>query len=174
MPLRPLVPLLVIGLIAPQTGRAAQPPQPVTWAQMQTAVSQQKLSGKTVVVELSNGDKVSTSLLRVEPEALIVESRPTMAKQWTSAGKETAIPRKEVAGVEFKGRQGKKGRFWGLIGLAVGSGVALALFAGADRGSVELDTALTGALIVVPAASLAGYLAGRAADQPLPHYRIVP
>ena len=166
-----LIVLLVFCLTAPPVCVARQPEQAVNWAQMREAVASQKLTKRDVRVWFSMGDNLTSTLLRVDEDAVVVVANGKTKKRWkTSGSNEALIPRAEVTALEFLGKKGKKGLIGGLIGLGAGLGLAAVALANSESEGVM---ALAGVLLI-PAGAIGGYLIGHAANEPLPHFRIVP
>ena len=142
----------------------------LTWAGFRQQLVPYKLIGRGVKVFLSDGTKVSSVLRKVEEDALVVDTIPNTAKQWSETGRETRIPRAQVSSLRFAGRAGHGGLIGGLVGL--GAGGALVGGMAAAMPTAE-GSSFAGALLLVPILAVSGYFIGRLHDKPIPEFRIV-
>ncbi|MBL0156410.1 MAG: hypothetical protein IPP47_04830 [Bryobacterales bacterium] len=162
--------VLACCLIVQPVCAAPQPEQAVSWAELRSAITSQKLADRMVKIRLASGEEIKSRLQRVDDDAVVVVSTRKTDKLWKSTNQEARIPRAEVAGVEFQGRRGKNGLIGGLAGLGAGVGLAALALANSEAEGVM---ALAGVLLI-PIGAIGGYLIGGATNEPLPHFRIVP
>ncbi len=161
--------LMLAVLLVSESGFGAQQKAITTdWTNFQQQVSIRKLSKRTVLVALTGGGEIKTTLFRVEDNGLIVQATKA-AKQWASGPDQAIIPREQVSAVRFGGRTGHRGLIGGLVGLS--AGVVFPLGIGASRGYEEVPTGLV-AVVLGPALAIAGYLIGHFMDEPAPEFVI--
>lgn len=162
--------VLVCCLVVQPVCAAQQPDQAVSWAQLRSEITSQKLVDRTLKIRLASGEEIKSRLQRVDDDAVVVVSTRKTDKLWKSTNKEARIPRAEVKALEFQGRRGKNGLIGGLAGLGAGVGLAAIALANSEAEGVM---AIAG-VILIPIGAIGGYLIGEATNQPLPHFRIVP
>jgi hypothetical protein len=140
------------------------------WAGFTRQVSERDLNGRSVRVRLSGGGEISSKLLEVTSDALVVRARRDMV-QWKSADGRARIPREQVASVRFGGRTGHARAIGALVGLGGGAGIGVAA-------ANDLQVWEGPALIIKPVVAVAfavagfviGYFIGRAVSQPAPEF----
>jgi hypothetical protein len=133
------------------------------WAGFTRQVSQRDLNGHSVRIRLSGGGEISSRLLEVASDALVVRATRDTA-QWKSADGRARVPREQVASVRF-GRSGHARLIGTLVGFGGGAGIGAAV-------ANDLAVYEGPALIIKPlvaaafafAGLVAGYFIGRAAS----------
>ncbi|MBL8215745.1 MAG: hypothetical protein JNK87_33795 [Bryobacterales bacterium] len=149
--------VVLFTLFAEPLWAARQQPEAVTWEQFQQQVTDRGLLRKDVRISRTTGKRVTGRLRAVTADSLELDTP------------EASVKRSEVVGVELRGRKGRRGLIGGLVGLAAGVGAAAAL-----SGSQQEGPAAGAVLVLLPIGAVAGYLVGRAMDEPLPRYPITP
>jgi hypothetical protein len=153
-------------LLMAQTLPAAERPVIKTdWAGLQQQVPLRKFDHHNALVSLTTADRIKVNFLRVEEDGLVVvETRGT--RQWATKNREARIPRNLVSGIDFQGKVGRNRTvlFWTGVGAG---GFTTACCNWGCEGSVCFLW-----LLLIPVSGIAGYLAGRALDQPAPAFVI--
>jgi hypothetical protein len=145
------------------------------WNGFERRVSEQKLEGRKVRIQLAGGSEIKARLIRTSGNGVILHvNRAT--SQWKTSKKEALLPRDQIRSVRFEGHLGHRGLFIGLasFGTAIGVGTALA----ASQDAFELSEGplviATPAAIVLGAIGIgvAGFFIGRATGPLAPEFVI--
>ncbi|MEN6601873.1 MAG: hypothetical protein ABFD86_05605 [Bryobacteraceae bacterium] len=145
------------------------------WNGFERRVSEQKLEGRKVRIQLADGGEIKSRLIRTAGNGVVLHANRTTS-QWKTSKNEALLPRDQIRSVRFEGHLGHRGLFAGLasFGAALGVGSAIAISQDA------LDISEGPFMIVIPAVmvagsigiGVAGFLIGRATSPLAPEFLI--
>jgi hypothetical protein len=163
--------LVVAGLLAQdaalarQAGPAAPKQVKLTWGELSPFVVNQKIS--TV---LTDGTRLQGEAMAVRPESLVLDIQKSSRKKLHALG-QAEIPKGSIRELKVIRVRGPMGRIAGTI-LGVVGGIAAT--GGAAVAADSLAMVWVGLLVIVPISAVAGYYAGKLADQRTTRIEIKP
>jgi hypothetical protein len=130
------------------------------WTGFQKQVIARKFKDRSVLVGLTSGEEVKTTLEGLTDSGLV-----TKAKR--------EIPKDQIRFVRISGKTGKGGLIGGMAGLGAGAAIGAAIATSSDvTEGVGVILIPIGAASIAAIGGIAGYLIGRSSNRPAPEFVI--